>query len=225
MEIKDASDLLKLAAFRAQLYEPLSLATLTAYSVYWLSQWGLQPSLENLAILNFKLFPSKFAMVGWPKFPDANRTNRSVLQMRPKYRNFATSIASEGIFLNDRGIAEAQSLLNRLGPPQFQDGSSAPTQFPLRSVWRGRARTVPTPLELVEEIRKSQLFRMFESGRWAEVEAIDLIQFLGVYDHTPSKEKRARLRQYQSAAKEVKDAVVERFLNQIVSTFGPYLQK
>lgn len=218
-------DLLNVSPFAAERYEELSLATLTAYSVYWLTQWGLPTTLENLAVLNFKLFPTKFAMVGWPVFPDVNRTNRSVLQMRPKYRNFATSITNRGVFLNERGMAEAQSLIEKLGSPKFADGSTPPIEAPIARI-RGSGRpTTVHPEDLVAKIRNSQLFKMRKDAGWVDAEPIDLINFLEVYDHTPSEEKRRRLREFQMAAKELKDEEVQQFLDALSARFKSYLHK
>ncbi|HEY5176412.1 MAG TPA: hypothetical protein VII95_12695 [Terriglobales bacterium] len=225
MKVGGSKDLLKLSPFPSEKYEELSLATLTAYSVYWLTQWELSTTLENLAVLNFKLFPTKFAMVGWPEFPDVNRTNRSVLQMRPKYRNFATSITNKGVFLNGRGVDEAQSLIGRLGTPSFCDGSALPVEMPIARV-RGSGRPTTVHAEdLVAKVKRSRLFQAYKGGRWADAEPIDLINFLEVYDHTPSDEKRRRLRSFETAANEMKDAEVSEFLEAVSSTFRSYLHR
>lgn len=225
MEIAGPKDLLHLSPFAAERYEDLSLATLTSYSVYWLEQWGLSTTLENLAVLNFKLFPTKFAMVGWPEFPDVNRTNRSVLQMRPKYRNFATSITNKGVFLNGRGVAEAQSLISRLGTPSLCDGSALPLEMPIARV-RGSGRPTTVHAEdLVAKVKRSRLFQTYKAGQWSEAEPIDLINFLEVYDHTPSEEKRRRLKSFQTAANEMKDAEISKFLETVSSTFKLYLHR
>jgi hypothetical protein len=225
MEIRKPIDLLDLEAFADEKYDQIALTSLTSYSTYWLSQWGLQTSLENLAVLNFKLFPTKFAMVGWPQFPDFNRTNRSVLQMRPKYRNLATSIAKKGVFLNEQGIQEAQALVNRLGSPRFRDGSTPSLQFPI-SPARGphRARTIH-PEDQIAKLKSSRLFELYQNGHWAEAEAIDLVNFLEVYDHTPSKEKLRRLRDFQQAAEELKDRPVGKFLDEVLLRFKSYLHR
>jgi hypothetical protein len=224
MSLAGSPDLLKVSPFGVEKYEELSLATLTAYSVYWLSQWGLPTTLENLAVLNYKLFPTKFALVGWPEFPDVNRTNRSVLQMRPKYRNFATSITDKGVFLNERGIAEAQSLVRRLGAPVLMDGST-PSVVPIaRARGSGRPTTVH-PEDLVAKIRKSRLFQMHSGDSWEEAEPIDLINFLEVYDHTPAAEKRRRVREFQMAANELKDAEVQEFVEALLLKFKSYLHR
>jgi hypothetical protein len=225
MRLVGSTNLLKVSPFAVKQYDGISLATLTAYAVYWLSQWGVPTTLENLAVLNYKLFPTKFAMVGWPEFPDVNRTNRSVLQMRPKYRNFATSITDKGVFLNERGIAEAQSLVRKLGAPVLMDGSTPPVEVHLsRARGSGRPTTVH-PEDLVAKIRNSHLFGMYKGKRWEEAEAIDLINFLEVYDHTPSEEKRRRVREFQLAANELKDDEVQEFLEAMMLRFKSYLHR
>jgi hypothetical protein len=224
MQETESVDVLKLVPFGTAKYEDLSLATLTAYSVYWLTQWGLPTTLENVAVLNFKLFPTKFAMTGWAQFPDVNRTNRSVLQMRPKYRNFATSITNKGIFLNERGVEEAQSLINRFGNPAFGDGTSPEVEIAIARV-RGRRATTVHPEDLVAQVRKSRLFEAYQQGRLNELEAIDLINFLEVYDHTPGDEKRRRLKGFMTAAKELKDDEVLQFLENIATKFKTYLNR
>jgi hypothetical protein len=47
--------------------------------------------------------------VGWPEYPDAFRTNRSLLQGQPKYRNWLTGSASKGFSLNERGPKSRES--------------------------------------------------------------------------------------------------------------------
>jgi hypothetical protein len=145
--------------------------------------------------------------------------------MRPKYRNFATSITNKGIFLNERGTAEALALVDRLGRPVFSDGSSPQVEVPITRV-RGTGRPTTVHAEdLVAEVRQSRLFQTYKSGHWVEAEPIDLINFLGVYDHTPSEEKRRRLRSFQTAANELKDTEVKEFLETVSSTFKSYLHK
>src|SRR3972149_6090882 len=88
---RDKGGLLKLRPFPTSRYERYALTSLTACCVCWLQRWRITTSLENVAVASHRMFPVKFAMVGWPQLPDITRTNRSVLQMRPKYRNLATS--------------------------------------------------------------------------------------------------------------------------------------
>src|SRR5438105_610710 len=95
-DIKHERDLVKIGAKRADAYESIALTSLTAYTLHWLSKWQLRRTIEAIAILNWRLFPEKFAMVGFREYPDAFRTNRSLLQMQPKYRNLLTGAAITG---------------------------------------------------------------------------------------------------------------------------------
>ena len=112
MEIKHEQDLAKVAPKDSALYEDIPLTSLTAYSLFWLHRWQLRRSIEAVAVLNWRLFPKKFAMVGFAEYPDAFRTNRSLLQGQPKYRNLLSGAASKGFSLNERGMDIARDLVD-----------------------------------------------------------------------------------------------------------------
>jgi hypothetical protein len=222
--LKAANDLLELRAYSNHAYEGYALTSLTACSVFLLQEWGLLTSFENIAVLNHRLFPRKFAMVGWPQFPDANRTNRSILQMRPKWRNLATSVTGKGVFLNEQGIMEAKSILFKLGPPKL-GGASAVETLPVIKAERGeKPRTIHAE-DLVKKLKGSRLFRLYTESKWHDAEAIDLLGLLGVYDHTASKEKRRRLNEFKIHAKELGDAEALDFIKAIENSFRAYLSK
>jgi len=225
MEIKDRNDLFKIRAFSEEKYQQYSLTSLTAYCVYWLHRWKVTTSLETVAVASHRMFPMKFGMVGWPEFPDITRTNRSVLQMRPKYRNLATSAVDKGVFLNQRGIEEAESLASRLGAPVIGDRAA---EFVSRRAVRPelgkRARSVH-PESDVAAVRSSQLFQMYVDSRFDQAEAIELVGLLKVYDHTPSSEKRAKLKRLLESATDVKDEEVAAFLHEVEQRFRRYLNR
>lgn len=223
--INISSDLIKLTQYPNEAYETYSLTSLTACSVFLLQEWNLLTSMENIVVLNHRLFPTKFLLVGWPQFPDANRTNRSILQMRPKYRNLAASITDQGVFLNEKGIAEAKAILSKLGPPKIGDEDSITIAYDTKSEQKaGKPRTV-TPDDVIEKIKKSKLFKTYTDSKWPEARAIDLISLLGVYDHTPSREKKKRLESYKTASREVGDNEIQKFIEAIEDTFRGYLSR
>jgi len=78
---------------------------------------------------------------------------------------------------------------------------------------------------LVATIHKSQLFDLYAHSRFDEAEAIDLIGLLGVYDHTPSIEKRRKLKEFIDAAKELDDEKTLDFLKRVTERFHRYLNK
>src|ERR1700730_2552561 len=101
---KVARDLLCIVSKPPGVYQPrgFSLPHLTAYSIHWLTEWEIPTTYENIGVLNARLFPAEFALVGFLEFPDVMRTNRTLLQMRPKYRGFATSDPRRGVFLTHK---------------------------------------------------------------------------------------------------------------------------
>jgi len=224
--VGEPEDLLKLAPFETSDYSDYSLVALTAYAVSWLERWGIATTLENIAVASYRLFPAKFAVVGWHQFPDLLRTNRSLMQMRPKHRNMATSVTAEGVFLNIQGKAEAEALLDKLGPPVLSRKGKpvAAVQNPIR-VERGKRPRTVHPENIAEKTRSSELFKLFEAGRWEAAQTIHLLEMLNVYDHTPGDEKRRRLRERADAARAVEDKRLVEFLKAVDAKFKGYLAR
>lgn len=226
VKIESKKDILRLSSFDTSSYENYALTSLVCYCVYLLDEWSLSTSLEDIAVLGFTLFPAKFSMVGWPEYPDITRVNRSVLQMRPKYRNLATSASDKGVFLNDAGVREALSLIKKLGSPDStitkQSKERNKTVLAERGV--GKARGLH-PEDAVSSVRKSALFSAYKIGEIEQSEAIDLIGMLGVYDHTPSSEKRKKMKFLIQQATAISDQDVLEFLRVVQKRFQNYLNK
>jgi hypothetical protein len=153
----DARDLLRVDSKARNLYEPFefSLPYLTAYSISWLATWEIPTTYENLSVLNARLFPAEFALAGFPDLPDAMRTNRTLLQMRPKYRGLATSDPRKGVFLTDKGRLVAAKVLEAVGPPTLEGKPVAATIVPddrVATSWGERTRK---PAQIIAESRES----------------------------------------------------------------------
>ena len=225
MQPVNARDLLKADAKERDRYRHFSLVHLTAYSVYWLIQWDIPTTYENISVLNGRLFPDKFSMQGFPELPDAFRTNRSLLQMRPQYRGFATSDPREGVYLTEKGNAAAAVVINAIDPPSFE-GKLAPSVTPeidpRRANQKERNRN---PARIVQELRSKILFRRFKEGKMAETDVVHLLGLVGLYDHTlPTELKKAFLR-LRKDAEEVSDDDVVQFLDAVAERFHNYLNR
>jgi hypothetical protein len=182
IEIQHEHDLAKVAPKDSVLYDELPLTSLTAYSLFWLHRWQLRRSIEAVAVLNWRLFPKKFAMVGFPEYPDAFRTNRSLLQGQPKYRNLLSGAASKGFSLNERGMDIARELVELLGVPSTDEGqtlgSAGEQQIPSKT--ERPPRSIEPEREM-ERIRASKL-SVLTCGFWVDVNPE---QYLGKSVETP----------------------------------------
>lgn len=218
--------LLEIDSKRKATYRGHSLVHLTAYSVYWLTEWGIPTTYENVSVLNGRLFPSDFAMQGFPELPDALRTNRSLLQMRPKYRGFATSNPRTGVHLTEKGKSAAEQVLEKVGPPTFNGEPvrlEAPEVDPRRPA-KDRERT-RSPAQTLSDIRSKILFRRYSEGRLDETEIVHFLGLVGMYDHTLPAEVRRAFVDLRKDAEAVGDQEVMGFLEAVATRFSAYLNR
>ncbi|KKL66332.1 hypothetical protein LCGC14_2146030, partial [marine sediment metagenome] len=175
-------------------------------------------SIEAVAILNWRLFPTKFSMVGFSQFPDAFRTNRSLLQGQPKYRNWLTGSAKKGYSLNERGIGTAQRLIELLGPPQLDDGTALGSSADSQAKAGKPTRTIE-PSTIVKRIRSSRLFAKWASDTVTERDTIHAHSLLGVFDHTPARVRVRKMKELERCAEDLDDQEVMRFLKHVREEF------
>lgn len=218
--IQDEKELVTIAPLPAELYYDVPLTSLTAYSLYWLHKWQLPQTIESIAVLNWRLFPEKFAMVGYREFPDAFRTNRSLLQMQPKYRNLLTGAAVKGFNLNKAGTEKASELNEKLGAPKTGTGEALGTieRSAPRAKPSGLARSVEPERE-IERVRESKIFSKWAQGIMADRDLIHVHALLKIFDHTPSKVRLRAMKDLQAAATKVEDEEVTRFLISVQKMF------
>jgi len=202
-----------------------SMAHLTAYSVHWLTVWEIPTTYENLSVLNARLFPADFSLAGFAHLPDAMRTNRTLLQMRPKYRGFATSDPRRGVFLTEKGRAAAAKVLEALGPPSLEGkpvtlepGAEA------RPDSKGKDRT-RNPARIIADCKSKLLYRRFKEGRFEETDVVHLLGLVSLYDHTPPSEIRREFRQLRADAQACDDVEFTGFLDRVEDRFSHYLHR
>lgn len=221
-----ARDLLRVDPKPRDRTSVFSLAHLTAYTVYWLNSWGIPTTYENISVLNGRLFPGDFTLSGFPELPDAMRSNRCLLQMRPKYRGFATSDPRKGVHLTEKGRDIVARVIDCIGAPTFEGKTmalDASVPDPRRST-KNRERTY-SPAQLIEDRRSRLLFRRFKEGRLGEAEVVHLLGLLGLYDHTPAVEVRREFKKLREAAVEIQDSEFAEFLDKTADKFKAYLDR
>jgi hypothetical protein len=219
-DIQTEKALVKVAAKEAVQYDDIALTSLTAYSLYWLHRWQIPRSIEAIAILNWRLFPEKFSMVNFQEYPDAFRTNRSLLQMQPKYRNLLTGAATKGFSLNERGMQIAEELNVSLGVPTTASGSvlGVLTKNTPRTKLPASARSLE-PAREVLRIRESKLFSKWKAGAISDRDLIHVHSLLRIFDHTPSAVRKRAMKELLQSAQKQSDDEVTQFLEDVKRNF------
>jgi hypothetical protein len=219
-DIKTEKDLVKVTAKRGDHYAETALTSLTAYSLFWLHQWQIPRTIEAIAILNWRLFPEKFSMVNFQEYPDAFRTNRSLLQMQPKSRNLLTGAATKGFSLNERGMSIAKELNAIMGVPTTSTGAALGTikKESARSPSKSAARSIE-PAREVSRIRESKLFEKWKSGSMSERDLIHVHALLRIFDHTPAAVRKRAMKDLTDSASKQSDDEIERFLQDVKRNF------
>ncbi len=219
MKIQHERDLEQVAAIDPSKYEDIPLPALVVYALYWLHEWELRRTIEAVAVLSWRLFPSKFSMVEWPQYPDQLRINRSLMQGAPKYRNWLTGAAVNGFSLNLRGIEKARELIHEIGVPVLGDGSPAQFTRPIeRNEQKGSARTIE-PAREVAKARQGRLFQKWLGGVLSERDLVHVHALLDVFDHTPRKIKTKKMKDLERAAADIEDEEMVRFLQDVRESF------
>jgi hypothetical protein len=213
------NDLLGIAAKDSAAYKGVPLVSLIAYSLYWIHQWELRPTFEAVTVLSWRLFPTAFSLVGFHQLPDAARTNRSLLQGQPKYRNVLTGTPTRGYHLNSRGAEIAQSLIKALGVPEYDDGTALGSASTSIAVVESPHRRTISPARDVEKIRSSRLFQKWLASDLNTSDVIHVHSLLAIFDHTPSKERQRAYKDLMTSAQQVDDTEIVRFLEAIRELF------
>ncbi len=200
--------------FPSAVYADVDLNRLTTYTIAALGKADIPSTIENIAVANHRMFPRRFAMVGFPEFPDISRVNRALLQLRPKYRNWATGATRTGWALTRAGVAEADALDKKLhtlasSTSVAEDRSAEPSGVTKRTV-HGE--------DVLSRVRSSDAFKKSQSG-WAGIGALEVFDVLDAYSHTPSNVLRRRIRELRTIAADKNDVAVSKFLQQLVETF------
>lgn len=155
----------------------LSLNSWAVYAIYLLSKLGISATKETITIALFKMHPPKWSLVGFPNYPDSDRVNRALLQLRPKYRDWAYGDSQLGWTLTDKGRREAERMAQIL-----EENGDAQTHTAQRNEARPRTRKLDQDLR---DIERSRLHTLYSLGQGDEASHLDLWACFGSSGLTP----------------------------------------
>jgi len=209
--------ILNLQPYPLEKYESIDLNRLTVFVINLLNEMNIPTTIENITVANFRLFPQKFQMVDYSQFPDMVRANRALLQLRPKYRGWATGTVKYGFQLNSKGEEIAQqtkTLLDNL--------KSSPLDTPQQEQQRDVGKATMDRKAHLLQIRESECFKKYLDNH--EIRGLDFLDMLNAYSHTPPDELRRSIRLLETIAKDFSDNEILDFFKWCRNQFDSYLR-
>jgi hypothetical protein len=202
-------DLNRIESFDAEAYKNLDLNRLAVYGISFLQEKKIPVTFETLVVILFRIFPKKFSLVNFEEYPDATRVNRALLQLRPKYRNWATGDVKLGYSLTKAGRTEAERIAILLEKPHLQRR--------LKKAEPQRTLLIDAEMNRIEE---SKLYRFYKDGKHDESCERDVWNLLGAFPYTPRKALRDYINKLIGFAEYNKRPDIVEFLRWVKQKFA-----
>jgi hypothetical protein len=209
----------KLSTFSEEKYSSLPLAQLAAYVLKRLKDLEEKPTIENVCVILYRLFPKRFSMVGYPEYPDGMRVNRTLLQLQPKYRNYATGSATKGYMLTPLGNRIAEGVASKLSNENAEAISQAHSEI----IADPASKRTFTSDHVLAEVRKNEIFDLYRSNDLDSAMGVHFLAMLDAYAHTRKEELKRKFRDIKKSAKECQDDEILAFLKECEHRFAGLL--
>jgi len=197
--------------FPFQAYESIDNNRLAVYAIKLLQVSRIPVTQEALAVTLFLLFPRKFSLVGFEEYPDAERVHRTLLQLGPKWRNWATGNTHIGFSLNKNGELVYEQVDYALKNP------SKNIVAPRRRTPKPRTRD---PDQEIKEIEGTSLFKEYINGKRNNFSEFAIWELLRSYPYAPKETLRDRIENMLECAKLAERGDITEFLKWVKKEFS-----
>jgi hypothetical protein len=206
----DRDKILGLVPIKEEKYMNVDLDHLMIYTMGQLYKLNIDLSFENGVVASFRFFPKKFALLGYPEYPDSDRV-MNCLNRCVKPKHWLSGKPRQGFILNERSniyIKEAEDLISGLA----QEKSKAFSKTRRKEL-------------IFSEIVKSQAYTKYIKGQGSlitESEVCNLLQGTLDSDRKLLKDNLSSLKLF---SKELERDEISEFLNWLGNRFRIFLNK
>lgn len=213
-----AKQILSVDSYDEFSYIDIDLNRLALVGVKHLEQINIPYTFERLSVLLLRLFPTKFSMVEFSMCPDLTRINRALLQLRPKYRNWARGDIKNGFQLTETGNAELVRTLELLdrNPDDVTDSTRKRSALPADNK---RDRN----LIFMAEIERSQLFKSYKAQDNQTHSVWDFYDLLHASEETSKETLKNNIRKLESYAAGLNRKDILQFISWVKSEYSEYI--
>ena len=171
---------------------------LILYVVNLLEEMKLEPTFDKVSATAFKLFPSRFSLIGFEEYPDSKRVHDCLFHCTYKPKNWISGNAQSGYRITDKGkyfLREAKKILK--GEINLSKKYSIK---PKRK-----------ELTFINLLKKTTAFKKYSENHKDEITKNDLTEALRVYKDSPELIKK-HLDKYYEYANAINDPEILDFL-------------
>ena len=205
----DRNKVTSLQEYAPELYGNIDLDHLAVFAVGRLYELGVDLSFENAVVACFRLFPKKFALSGYPIYPDSDRIRNCLNRCTRPSKKWLGGKALHGFEFSEATpmiIKETESYLSG------------------RSAKQNKATSQTRRKEsLVAELKNSPVFKKYKEGRLDEISEADMCFALQGTLDTARDVLRNNLRTLQLYCDEIQEREAAEFLNWLEKRFHQYL--
>jgi len=210
--------ILSIESYDKYLYRDIDLNRLSLVGINTLDKINISYTFERLSVLLSRLFPTKFSMAEFPMCPDLTRINRSLLQLRPKYRNWARGDIKNGFQFTEAGFSELKITMKLLKRTSDQIAEST-----------GKRSSIPADnrrdrsLIFMAEIERSNLFQSYKNKNNQFHSIWDFYDLLHAAEGTSKVTLNNNIMKLESYAVGLNRKDILSFLKWVKSEFSDYL--
>jgi hypothetical protein len=205
----DRDNILELVPLKEGKYINVDLDHLMIYAMGQLHKLNADLSFENAVVAAFRLFPKKFALLGYPEYPDSDRV-MNCLNRCVKPKHWLNGKPRQGFILNERSdkhIKEAEDLISGLA----QEKSKAFSKTRRKEL-------------VLSELISSQAYKKYRKGQGdliSESEMCNLLQGTLDSDRQTLKDNLNSLKMF---SKELDRKDISEFLSWVEQHFRNYMR-
>jgi hypothetical protein len=204
-KIMDNKKIEDLIAMEKDRYENIGLDYLTMFTVGELEKMDLNLSLENIVVAAYKLFPDKFSLLGFPKYPDAIRVEKCLWRFISKNKQWLGGKSHQGFYITDRSRVFIQKAHEKIFG-DISDKKKIPSKTRRKE-------------KILAEIVSTDIFRKYQKNLVNEISYSDFCYILQGTLDTSAEILYGNYIALKNIAEELNNSEIKKFLEFLVTKF------
>jgi hypothetical protein len=196
-----------LEAIGKEVFSHIDNDRLILYAVSILGESEIEPTFDSVVVAAFKLFPSRFSLIGFPEYPDAKRVHDCLWHCTYKTKMWLSGNAKSGFNITEKGRYILKETKRRL---------SGEVEAPRKFGTKARRKEV----YFIDLLRKTSAFRKFTVGNGNTISSMEIRELLRVGNEASKEILRKNLQRYLEYAQKLEASDAQEFLKFVQTKWG-----